>query len=168
MGEDSWLAIAVTNDDQWRALCDVIRRPDLARGARFATGPSRVANRAEADAIVAGWVATQSAHGAQVQLMQAGVPAGEVLTVGSATRNEHLLARDMYPTSDHPVVGEHFTFAMPPKFIRTDVRTGGRSPLFSEHTREVLQRLAGLTNAEYEAFEAEGVVAKRPENVDLR
>jgi benzylsuccinate CoA-transferase BbsF subunit len=167
-GDDKWLAVAVTNDRQWQVLCDVIGRPELKDDPRFATGEARLRNREAANEVVEGWVAVQDAHEAQMTLMRAGVPAGEILTVGGATRDEHLLARNMYPESDHPIVGKHFMYAMPQKFVRTDTRTGGRAPLFSEHTREVLQRLAGLSDDEYAANEAEGVVAKHPEVVGLR
>jgi formyl-CoA transferase len=128
----------------------------------------RLRNREAVDAVVGEWVAGQQPQEAQSALMRAGVPAGEVLTMGAATRNEHLRARRMYPEMEHPVIGRLFTFGMPTNFVRTDIRTGGRSPLYGEHTRDVLQRLANLTDAEYGALEAEGVAGKRPENVQLR
>ena len=47
---DRPLVLAVGNDGQFRSLCAVLGRPDLAQDARFASNPARVAHR---DALVA-------------------------------------------------------------------------------------------------------------------
>lgn len=43
-GENDWVAISIAGDDEWRRLCQVIGRPDLAPDERFATSPCRAAN----------------------------------------------------------------------------------------------------------------------------
>ena len=54
LGTDCWLAIGVETDDQWRALCTVIERPDLAD--RFPTHEERLAAHDEIDAAIEGLV----------------------------------------------------------------------------------------------------------------
>jgi crotonobetainyl-CoA:carnitine CoA-transferase CaiB-like acyl-CoA transferase len=81
---DGELVVAVGNDRQFAALCEVLGVGELAGDARFATNPARVAHRAELVAAleaalsarpVAEWVATLTA---------ARVPAGQVNDIGQA------------------------------------------------------------------------------------
>ena len=44
-GDDQWVAVAVTSDEQWRRLTDVIGRPELATDPRFVKRADRYANR---------------------------------------------------------------------------------------------------------------------------
>ena len=43
-GDDQWVAIVCRNDDDFQALCDVTKRPELARDARFKTMALRKQN----------------------------------------------------------------------------------------------------------------------------
>ena len=42
--DDEWVTIAVTGDEQWRSLCELIGRPELIDDPRFATHADRKAN----------------------------------------------------------------------------------------------------------------------------
>ena len=46
-GDDQWIAIAVGNDAEFQALCDVMEHPDLARDPRLATLPARLQHQDE-------------------------------------------------------------------------------------------------------------------------
>ena len=35
-GEDRWIAVAVSNDEEWRSLCRVLDRPEWENDPRFA------------------------------------------------------------------------------------------------------------------------------------
>src|SRR5437588_6892757 len=43
-GDDQWIAIAITTDDEFGALCELLGIPNLANDARFARLASRLAN----------------------------------------------------------------------------------------------------------------------------
>ena len=53
-GEDRWVTIAATNDEEWKALAAALDAGDLAADDRFATAESRLAHQDELDAIIAG------------------------------------------------------------------------------------------------------------------
>jgi crotonobetainyl-CoA:carnitine CoA-transferase CaiB-like acyl-CoA transferase len=78
------LVLAVGNDRQFAALCEVLGAPELAVDERFATNGARVASR---EALRAALVALLAARGAEewvAALSAAGVPAGQVNDVAGA------------------------------------------------------------------------------------
>ena len=54
-GEDRWVAIVCKTDDDFIALCDVMKRPELARDARFKALSNRHQNAAALDEIISNW-----------------------------------------------------------------------------------------------------------------
>jgi crotonobetainyl-CoA:carnitine CoA-transferase CaiB-like acyl-CoA transferase len=97
---DGELVLAVGNDRQFAALCEVVGAPELATDRRFADNAARVAHRDQLrDELVARLAAAPAADWAQ-RLTAARVPAGEVNDVGGA----FALARSLglEPTVDVP------------------------------------------------------------------
>ena len=76
--QDSWVALAIGSDDEWRAFCAAGPLPALAEDARFADGFRRWKHREELDALVRGiaWVRIQAAEPLIARLQAAGVPWG--------------------------------------------------------------------------------------------
>src|SRR3546814_8972376 len=52
-GDDRWIALDVGNDEQWRALCEVLGLRDAEQDARFASQTERWEHRRELDTIAA-------------------------------------------------------------------------------------------------------------------
>ncbi|MGZ4274830.1 MAG: CaiB/BaiF CoA transferase family protein [Solirubrobacteraceae bacterium] len=81
---DGELVVAVGNERQFAALCEVLDAPDLAADPRFATNSDRVANRAALrQKLIARLVAAPAAEWAQ-RLTAARVPAGVVNDLAGA------------------------------------------------------------------------------------
>ena len=94
------LVLAVGNDRQFAALCEVIGAPGLAGDPRFATNTDRVAHRRELrDELVARLAAASAAEWA-ARLTAARVPAGEVNDLAGAFRLAQSLGLE--PTVDVP------------------------------------------------------------------
>ncbi|MGQ9677262.1 MAG: CaiB/BaiF CoA transferase family protein, partial [Chloroflexota bacterium] len=51
-GNDNWVAIAVSNDEEWRALCAAMGQPALAEDERFHDSLSRLEHQDELDQII--------------------------------------------------------------------------------------------------------------------
>jgi crotonobetainyl-CoA:carnitine CoA-transferase CaiB-like acyl-CoA transferase len=81
---DGDLVLAVGNDRQFAALCEVLGVPDLAADARFLTNGDRVANRAALRADLVARLAARPAAEWAAELTAARVPAGVVNDVGGA------------------------------------------------------------------------------------
>ncbi len=74
-GDDEWVAISVTSADEWRALCRVLGRSDLADDPAYARAGGRRRDRQTIDAAIGAWTAGRSAEEAARILQDAGVAA---------------------------------------------------------------------------------------------
>ena len=83
---DGDLVLAVGNDRQFAALCDVLGAPGLAADPRFATNSARVEHRDPLRAALEARLVTGPAAGWAQQLTRARVPAGIVNDVAGAFR----------------------------------------------------------------------------------
>ena len=81
-GPDRWVAIAVIGDEEWRALCRVLGREDLAEDQRLASAEGRQARREDVDAAITRWTEQVEDYEAMRLLQEAGVPAGPSLDIG--------------------------------------------------------------------------------------
>lgn len=77
LGEDEWVAISVTTDDEWQALVDIMGIAALTR-PELSDVSARHAHHDEIDAAIAGWTATRDKNDLADALQAAGVPAGPV------------------------------------------------------------------------------------------
>jgi crotonobetainyl-CoA:carnitine CoA-transferase CaiB-like acyl-CoA transferase len=83
---DGDLVLAVGNDRQFAALCDVIGASELAGDPRFATNPARVENRDALREALVERLASRSAQEWAAALTEARVPAGVVNDIAGAFR----------------------------------------------------------------------------------
>ncbi|MBO0732175.1 MAG: CoA transferase, partial [Acidimicrobiaceae bacterium] len=97
-GEDQWLVVAVTTDEQWRAAVAIAGREDLAD----LTLEERRTRQDEIDEVLGAWAAGEDPQGAMEILQEAGVPAGRVLDSGQVHDDPQLLRRGFWVYLPHP------------------------------------------------------------------
>jgi len=159
---DGWLTVAVGNDTQFRKLCDVLSRDDLAGDPRFATNPDRVHNRG---VLIDELSATLRARPAQEwtdALMTAGVPVGKIRGVLEAMGAAAESGTPATFTVDHPTAGP--LDQVRPGFSGTGdgaTWTTTPPPRLGEHTRAILTEL-GLPPEHVAELEKRGVVQQAP------
>lgn len=139
---DSWIIVAVGNDQQWQRFCHVIGRPELPSDERFATNPGRVRYRDELVPLLAEVLRRDSNAGWIARLQEAGVPCGPVNNVAQALESEQARARGMVQEVDHPGIGPLRLVASPLKLESTPPSIRRPPPMLGEHTSEILRELA--------------------------
>ncbi len=159
-GEDSWLTIAVRDDEGWEALCRLMDRPELA--ADYPTLAARTAAEDEIDASIISWTVLHEAAALTVVLQGQGIAAAPVLSTLDLPRDPHFRARGYYVTVDHPDQGAWPHDGIAWRMSRTPGSIRGPAPRFGEHTRAVLTRYLGKTDTEIEALYAAGAIADAP------
>ena len=75
-GADRWIAIAVDEESQWAALCEVLGLNALCDDSRFADMASRKAHEDVLDAAIGGVTCERDPFDLMIELQSRGVPAG--------------------------------------------------------------------------------------------
>jgi crotonobetainyl-CoA:carnitine CoA-transferase CaiB-like acyl-CoA transferase len=158
-GPDDWLALAVEDEEQWRALCQAIGRPELAE--RYPTLEDRQRAHDEIDEAIAAWSAPLDHQEATQLLQQAGVPAGPVLANWEILSDPHLFARNYFARYVHPKVGAYDWDGVPWKLSRTPARPFA-PPLFAADNDAVLAEYIGASAEEVAALRAAGALEDVP------
>lgn len=161
-GDDRWLAIAVGSDEEWRTLCTIMERPDLAEDPRFATVLGRKVNEDALDAEISAWTADKDAQTLFRALADAGIAAGPALANEQLFEDPQLAHRGFFVPITHPATGTHLYPGTPADFSRTPYQIRMPAPLFGQHNREVLRDIAGLTDAEIDDLAAKKVIVTEP------
>jgi crotonobetainyl-CoA:carnitine CoA-transferase CaiB-like acyl-CoA transferase len=153
---DGLLNIAANESYQYEKLCDLLRRPDLKTDPRFADRDIRKQNREAINREIQAVLLTRPAAEWETLLIEAGVPAGRVLSVPEILNHPHLADRQFitrFPDVDPPqaLTGGGY------RISDGDTVPPGPAPTLSQHTDSWLQKL-GYSTAQIEDLRASGVI----------
>ena len=154
---DGWLMLAVGNDGQFTALCQVLGLAELAQDERFATNPARVRHREILVPLLEERFRTQTTAYWAECLPAANVPCSPVNDIPTALADPQAQARQMVQYIEHPVTGRIPQLGPVPKMSATPAQMQSPPPLLGEHTESVLRELLG--------FEAEQIAQLRKDGV---
>ncbi|MBN1627009.1 MAG: CoA transferase [Deltaproteobacteria bacterium] len=148
-GDDRWCTIAVFNDTEWRALCNVMKKPELIEDQRFATAVSRKKNEQELDNLISDWTMKHAAEEVMTRLQEQGVSSGVVENSYDIMNDPQIKDRKFFKQLEHKKLGavtHHgvgFTLSKTP----CEVQTPG--PLLGQHTEYVCKELLGIDEEEF-------------------
>ncbi len=162
-GDDRWIAIAVTDDAEWRALVREMGNPAWAEQVQFATLAARVKNQDELDRFVNEWTKDQDAFVLQARLQKAGVAAGVCQTAQDRIeRDPQLQHLKWLIPLPHSEIGTWPVKDTPFHFTHATVNQGGpterAAPCYGEDNDYVYNELLQLTKQERAELEKEGVI----------
>ena len=158
-GADNWLAIAVNTNGEWKALCGVLGRPEMARDPRYATADARMRNQVSLDPIIEVWTRQKVNTKAMDVLQQAGVPAAACQNVIQLLEQDpQLKAREMFVWLDTPGIGHVAVQRMP-----GDVKGALRciytpAPRLGAHNEYVFKEVLGIPDVEYDRLIEQQVI----------
>ena len=144
-GEDKWVAISVSNDEEWKAFCAAIGSPEWTRDEQFSDQYSRWQNQDELDRLVGEWTRNYTSYEVMEILQKAGVAAGPSLNSDEIVTDPHLNERDFFVALDHPEVGKRVLTGRPWKLSAIPKANYHCAPLFGEHNDYVFGELLGLS-----------------------
>jgi crotonobetainyl-CoA:carnitine CoA-transferase CaiB-like acyl-CoA transferase len=145
------IVIGAGNDGQFRKLCQMLGKPEMADDPRFKTNKDRVAHRPELEAELRALLKDRDADAFSQELMKGGVPSGAVLDVPEVMEHPHTRHRDMVWHKDgYRNVGN------PIKLSRTPPAVRSKPKKFGLDTRVVLAE-RGYSEAEIDKLVASGI-----------
>lgn len=156
-GDDRWLALEVTTDDEWQALCTALSRPAWSDDRRFSSLSGRLAHQDELDEAIAKLTRDIDRDVLAVRLRGHGVSAAPVNNLADVLADPWF-TREFFTTMAGPEGCTFTTFGEP---IRPQLQPQPleRAPLMGEHTDQVLQTLLGLGRPEIDALYACGALS---------
>lgn len=159
-GEEQWVVISVTSDEEWHALASEIGREDLA-GLNL---QERFNRHDELDEAIEAWTAQQVPQEAMERLQAAGVPAGRVLDTQDIHDDPQLKARGFWVRLPHPAMHSWRQPSSAWRLVEANPQLRSHAPLFGQHNREILCGLLDMKEQELAELEAKGIIADRPKN----
>ena len=165
-GEDQWVAVAATTDEEFTALWRLVGG-DAAAHAGLRTVEARRRRRAEIDEAVACWAARRDKIAAAEELQAVGVPAAPVLDARGLAESGYLVARGLLQEVRHREAGTHVYPILPVHVDGWTRRVQRPAPCFGEHNRDVLLDGLGLTQEHFAGLVQAAVVADVPTAVRL-
>ena len=143
--EDQWVSIACGSDDEWRALCGAMGKPELADDARFQTLADRKTNEEALEAIVQEWTSTLEPSDVTEKLQQAGVAAFPPMANYMLDGDPHLAARDFWVEKEHPEVGVRKHAGIPWRMSETPCEVWRAAPKLGQDNEYVFGEMLGMS-----------------------
>ncbi|SAM07151.1 hypothetical protein [Absidia glauca] len=156
-----YVIIGGNGDSIYKRLMKVMGREDLT-GPDYETNSHRVKKQQVIDGAIAEWTSRHDPDFILQTLSDVSVPAGKIYDAKDIVEDEHVNARGMI---EQVIVGSEQDGrgwklkipGMSPKLDRTPGSTEWAGPDLGAHTNEILASKLGLTEAQINALEKEGV-----------
>jgi crotonobetainyl-CoA:carnitine CoA-transferase CaiB-like acyl-CoA transferase len=149
VGEDAWVAIAVRDERDWRALCAAIGREDLR------------ARRAERELVLEAleaWTRTRTPADAEAALQARGVPAHAVLDTPGLFACPQLQHRGHFVAIPHDLYGTTTIESSRLRLSRSCAQVPERALSFGRDNRNVLESILGYSPERVDRLVAKGVL----------
>jgi crotonobetainyl-CoA:carnitine CoA-transferase CaiB-like acyl-CoA transferase len=157
-GDDRWIAISVTADEEWRALGAFAGLPGEWLGWDHA---ERAAQHDAIDWRLAAWTRAYDPRTLMHELQALGVIATVVSDGRDLVEDAHLAARGFWARLDHPEVGLRAYPGAPLRLSRTPVTYRTPAPTFGQHNDEVLGEM-GATPLLLATLRARRAIVEEP------
>ena len=172
--KDGRILLGGGNDRLYGVLCRKINQPQWIADPRFVTNSLRIQNRGILVPMIADITKSKTtqvrpqplsppspSNNAQewLEILEGcGMPYASINDIQTTLAHDHVRARGMVQTVEHPTVGPIRLVNTPVKYSEATPGIRTPPPTLGQHTDEVLQEL-GLTGEEIGRLRGEGVVA---------
>jgi len=134
---DGYVIVAAANDVQFRKLCEVAGRPEIASDERFATNSARVRNRAQVAPLLDAIFRARPVADWSGALARAGVSCGPILSIDKVFDDPQVRARGMVVEVPYAPAGTLKMTGSPIRMSATPLDSAKPPPLLGEHQHEI-------------------------------
>jgi benzylsuccinate CoA-transferase BbsF subunit len=157
-GEDKWVAIAISNDKEWKTFCDAIGNPAWTEKPAFNDAVSRRKNQEELDELVGQWTINYDHYEVMQKLQKAGVMAGASLNVEEVVHDPQLNERNFFVDIEYPDKTKLRRTGLPWKLSDTPRGNYRYAPSLGEQNDYVFGELLGISKDNMQKLKAEKVI----------
>jgi crotonobetainyl-CoA:carnitine CoA-transferase CaiB-like acyl-CoA transferase len=154
---DGFINIGVGGDGHWRAFCEVIGRPDLARHPDYAKGADRTSRRPQIKEILEPIFASRTSADWLAALEAKGVPAGPIYKVDEVFADPQVQHVGIAAPLKDPERGDIRVVGQAINLSRTPASVVVSVPEQGEHTRDILREI-GCSDSEIAQLRANKIV----------
>jgi len=147
----------ITQAAVWANICDVVGKLDWKEHPDYSTPLARLSRLNEVFSAIEDWTMTKTKYEVMEICNPLNIPVGPILSMKELAEEPSLRATGTIVECDHPERGPYLSVGCPVKLSDNDV-TVTRSPLFGEHTDEVLSEVLGYNDEEIASFKEAGAV----------
>jgi len=155
-GEDRWINITVSSDEEWEGLCRAMGEPQWTKDERFADSLSREKHQDELDKLIEEWTVKQDHYALMYLLQKEGVPAGPVIFEDDAYTDPHLKERGFFEELTHEECGTHLYPGLGWRMSRTPNNLRTPPVRLGEHNEYIYKQVLKVSAEEYMGLEKEG------------
>ncbi|MGD1117912.1 MAG: CoA transferase [Dehalococcoidales bacterium] len=156
-GDDRWVAIAITSDEEWQSFVKAIGSPKWAKEKKYEKAADRLKYSDELDKLVAEWTFNYPPEAVEDILQTAGVGAGVVANAKDIDEDPQMNYYHFYREMDHPYMGK-LRYYHPAPIKLSAVETAlGRPMLMGEHTDYICTKTLGMTQGKVNSLRKKGV-----------
>ena len=157
-GDDNWVAVSVTSDDDWCALRRAMGDPETLEKPEYATADGRRLHEDTVDAAIAAWMRDRDPREAMERLQAEGVPAGLVAKNRDVLSDPHLSARGLFVELDEPQFGPKRYAGIPIPGNSLDVRQWKPASEIGQDSAALLTELLGYDGDRVARLQSESIV----------
>jgi crotonobetainyl-CoA:carnitine CoA-transferase CaiB-like acyl-CoA transferase len=157
-GEDRWVVISVSSDEEWQGLCRALGNPPWASEERFSTSKGRLENQDELDKYIEEWTCCHDNYEVMYILQKEGVAAGPVIDQRDAYHDAQLQCRGFFEVVSHREAGTHLYPGMLYKMGKTPLSIRKPPPCLGEHNDYVFKDVIGMSDDEIAELEKEQII----------
>ena len=145
---DHWCVIAVSSDQEWRDLCEIMGYPGWCLEDRYATFSARRQHEDDLDRLISRWTSRFEAKEVMEMCQRAGVPSGVVQSQTQLWSDPQLKHQEYFRWLDHVECGPMPYDGLQFQLSKTPGEHLNAHALIGQHNEMVLKEFAGLTDEE--------------------
>ncbi|WP_102347249.1 CaiB/BaiF CoA transferase family protein [Bacillus sp. Marseille-P3661] len=156
--DGKYVVIGANGDSIYKRLMILMDRKDLAEDECFQTNEGRAKHMEYIDGEIGKWTKQYELQDVLQLLDQSGIPAGPIYNIEDMMKDPHFLARKMFEDVQVEGLGNLKVPGIIPKLSETPGSIDWAGPKLGEHNEEVIKKLAGLSDEQFNKLKELGVI----------
>lgn len=149
---DGWIAITLVKEENFKTLCDVIEKPELAKDQRFDSFKARAENLSVVRELIQQSVILKTTQKWSDLFNEVGVLASPINNFGDWLEHPQVTGTSAYANIEQPEVGN-----VPIASLPGGLKLEGKAPGIGSHTQEVMLEL-GYSCKEIDSLSSRGII----------